>query len=470
MISANSPHCRLDLIAAGHAPHVCCRELPGCLPVAEDREACARLLKPWADDCDAHIVGGRLCIKVPLKDIFVAGYGERVIAAIRQLPCWLQRTLTWPGSVCAFVANGDFSGARRHLTNGHRGRPASAKACEASGVYAKVFLQDDEMAGAYLAKAESRGLAPAVAVDRAALYDDAVSARRCLQRARMRNEWPDRRCYIDWAYAWASLKGGNEAVRRNLIAAEESDDDCGQLGIFKLAMAWVDLLGDSERALACAERGMADTGESLHDALLFWRYMPNGSEMARKCLNQKGMATTIQGRVAHAEEIVMRYPREDSEMHGWAKSMVLRAVSRPNCPLDLLGWAAGRYAALFGAGSERILARGAGLVRETADALWLAEGWMEQVHLDLEARRMECGKLLAVSESLADNPLDYCFCAEAWKRLLGDHAAAGKCLSLAAEYDLDAEDRSLCNDIWNRLGRPHTVRDPGDEGDNPGRN
>ena len=111
----------LDRAGGGILPHVCCRELQGCIPLTHDAEACRQMFNPWTEACEAHLVGGQFCIKVPLKRLVAAGHGGRVLAAMRRLPDWMLRTLEWPHSVFSFLIAGDRSGALNHLRRGSCG-------------------------------------------------------------------------------------------------------------------------------------------------------------------------------------------------------------------------------------------------------------------------------------------------------------------------------------------------------------
>jgi hypothetical protein len=415
-----------DRMKGSFPAHVCCRELPGCVPVTHHLEACVRLCKPWTGDCDVHLVSGQLCIKAPLRSIVAAGYGESVVKAMRNLPDWLLQTLEWPHSVLRFVGTCNPRHARRHLEHGWRGAPVAPEAWAAAGVYAKVFLGDDVMAVKCLQKGEGGRALAGLATDWAALFHDHGNALRCLQLTRGDKVWPDKELYLAAADAWAALPDGQEQIARSLTDAETCSAGWHP-GPFRLALAWAALQGDFDRARACAQRGMFDVSESLGDALLFWRCMPDGIEMADQCLKKSGWKSTVQARLAYAEGIIMRYPGDDPEMHGWAKNIILRAVARPDERSERLKWAATRYSALFGNGAEAILTKGARSVKETCDALSLAEGWMEQVHLTWDDRRGGCEEMLTLAQSLAADPMDFSFCATAWKRLLGDHAAADRC-------------------------------------------
>ena len=450
------------------------REFGSAAPVSHDLDVCARFFRPWSLRCHIGRSANAFSIEVPISLIVAHGCATEIVAALGKAPPWMLQSLGWPHSALSLLATGDDAAARALLHDG-RGWTLSGMAdWEAAGVYWATFFEDRPMARTCFEKAAA-GHLQRYQTDQASLASnwlrlcgDTDCALRCL--------YADMDCgptggttdplawspLIAHADAWMALFGRRDWAARYLEYASEAAAARGAAGMFPSAMAWTCILGQENESAALAERGMRNRDESLHFATLYWYCIASDRVKARQCLWSKEWSNyrSARFRLSLAQCLVMFNDLgRDTECLRHAEALVKEVTDEELTEIRTRCSAAELWSGAFGDGAESMLETAERQAEESCELFDIAESWRRLAHLAPEGRLFGVRKVLAHAEDIADNAMDYHFCANAWKTLAGDNEGAERCLVKGEDCACDPQDISLLAQGWTELlGRPTEAR------------
>ena len=449
-------------------------ELGPCVPISRDFDLCARFFKPWSRIRKIGMAPGGFSIEVPLSHIVAEGCASQVLAALRTAPSWLFRSLTWPHSTLALLASGDDSEAKAHLSASRRWMLSETADWEAAGVYWATYFEDRTMARHCFEKASTGPTRnyyktrDSLAWNWLKLCGDADAALQCLYTDMDSGPTAGTTDALAWypliahADAWMSLFNRKDWATRYLDYASMWAGSRSAGGLFSTAMAWMCILGEEERAMDLAERGMNSRDEFSPHAALYWDCIANDPKKARQCLWSKTWSKyQSKGfRIGLAESIVMfkGFDRdEDCLRH--AEALIVEVVAEKQTAIDTRCVAADVWSTLVGKGAEDMLTTAAAQAEESCELFEVARTWRQMVHLTAEARHFGARTVLERAEELADNAIDYYFCANAWKTTIGEENSAERCLIKGEACASDVQDVSMLAKGWTELlGQPSEAR------------
>lgn len=449
-------------------------ELGPCVPISHDFDFGARFFKPWSRIRKIGMAPGGFSIEVPLSQIVAEGCASQVLAALGAAPSWMLRSLTWPHSTLALLATGDESGAKAHLIGNRRWMLSETADWEAAGVYWATFFEDRTMARHCFEKASgghSRNYyknRDSLAWNWLKLCGDADAALQCLYTDMDSGPTAGTTDEFAWypliahADAWMTLFNRKDWATRYLEYASMAAGAPSAGGVFSTAMAWMCILGDEERAMDLAKRGMKNQDEFYPRAALYWYCIANDQKKARQCLwSKKWSKYQSEGfRIGLAESIVMfkGFDRdEDCLRH--AKALIAEVMAEKLTEIDTRCMAAEIWSTMVGQGAEDMLTTAAAQAGESCELFEVARAWRQMVHLTAETRLSGARTVLERAEEIANNAVDYYFCAHAWKTIVGDDQGTERSLIKGEDCANDVQDIATLAKGWTEfLGQPSETR------------
>ena len=92
---------------------------------------------------------------------------------------------------------------------------------------------------------------------------------------------------------------------------------------------------------------------------------------------------------------------------------------------------------------------------ESCELFEVARAWRQMVHLTAEARHSGASTVLERAEEIANNAIDYFFCAHAWKTIVGDDQGTERSLIKGEDCANDVQEIATLAKGWTELlGRP----------------
>jgi hypothetical protein len=450
------------------------RELGPAVPISHDFSVCAQFFRPWSLRNHIGSAAGRMVIEVPLSLIVAQGCARQVITALEKAPPWMLRSLAWPHSALALLAAGDETAAKARLADG-RGWTLSGNAdWQAAGVYWATLFEDRDEARICFEKAAAGHLQryqadqASLAANWLGLCGDVDCALRCLYADMESGPTGGTTSDLAWhpliahADAWMTLFDRKDWAAQYLGYASDAAACSRTGGLFHAAMGWMCVLGDERKAVALADRGQHSRAEVLPFAFLYWCCIANDREKARQCLWSKEWSNYGTGhfRLSLAKCLAMfSNLGDDAKCLRHAETLIKEVADEKQTKIQTRCSAAELWSKHFGDGAETMLVDAESKVQESCELIPVAESWARLAHLPSETRLSGIQKVLAHAEDLADNAMDYSFCADSWKTIAGDEVGAERCLTKGEDCARDPQDLSIIAKGWTTLlGRPADAR------------
>ena len=443
-------------------------------PISTDPAVCAQFFKPWFIRNSARYMQGRFALEAPLARIVAAGYSAEVLRALKQVPTWMIKSLTWPHSVLRLLVADDLVAAKAHLSAGLRWTLSGPADWEAAGIYWAVFFNDRDMARVYFEKAVAAQPhrlemdQATLAWDWLRLCDNTDCALLCLYGAMDSGPYGGSDDDMMWqpmialAEAWMTLFNRKDWAGRYLEYASAAGTMHCVSGLFPAAIAWMCILQDEKRATALAEQAMGDKREALLSAPLYWCCIADDREKARKCLWSKEWSDyqSARFRLRLAQGIVMFQGVGDIQTSlGHAEALICEVTREKQTDIWTQCAAAELWSNVSGPGAEDLLVTAEAQAEETCGLLEIAETWRRLTHLSAETCLSGARKVLEHAEQIAAHPMDYYFCANSWKTVVGDEESTERCLLKGEAGASNTQEISLLAQCWTTmLGRPARTR------------
>jgi hypothetical protein len=384
------------------------------------------------------------------------------------------RSLVWPHSVLNLLVTGDDAAAKAHLSAGRDWTLCGMADWEAAGVYWATLFEDRQMARMCFEKAAA-GHLQRYQTDQASLAwnwlrlcGDTDCALRCLYADMDAGPTGGTTDILAWhpliahADAWMTLFGREDWAAQYLEYASNAAASQGAAGLFPAAMAWMCILGAERKGASLAQQGMGTKGESLLSAALYWYCIANDREAARQCLWSKEWSNYQSGhfRLSLAQCLVMfKGLGSDQDFLRHAEALVREVTDEENTDIRTRCSAAELWSNMGGAGADTMLESAEAQAEESCELFDIAESWKRLVHLPADTRLSGVRKVLEHAEEIADNAIDYNFCANSWKTIAGDTEGTERCLTKGEDCASGPQDLSLLAQGWTKLlGRPAEAR------------
>lgn len=450
------------------------KELGPAIAISSDFAVCARFFWPWSLRCRIAASSDQVSIEIPISQIVARGCAQDVLAALRNTPSWILRSLTWPHSVLDVFVSAGPAAAKAHLGDGRRWTLAGMADWEAAGVYCAALLEDRVLARTCFEKAAAGHLhryqtdLRSLSWNWLRLCGDTDCALRCLYADMDSGPTGGSSDLLAWAPliahadAWTELFGRRDWASQYLEYASQAAAAPGAAGLFPAAIAWMSILGNEERSTDLARRAMSSKGEPLHFAMLYWHCVANDRAKAKDCLWSKQWSDykSDRFRLCLAQCLVLfNQLGSGNEYVQHAEALVAEIARGETTDIRSLCSAAELWSATLGAGAEALLDTATGRAQESCELFDIAESWRRLPHLAPDTQLSGIGKVLARAEEIADNAMDFYFCARSWKTIAGDDSAVERCLVKGESCGCDPQDISLLAQGWTELlGRPEAAR------------
>jgi hypothetical protein len=442
------------------------RELGPAVPISYEPAICAQFFWPWSLHCRIGATSEQVWFEVPLSEILARGCAPQVLLALGQTSSWLLRTLVWPHSALCLFVTGNESAARNELTSRLHQSSFEMADWQAAGVYFTTLFQDLAMARACLEKSASvpNDQSPinhrSLAWNWLKLCGDKVLATSSLHAGADSSALVLSDDTLSWfppisrAAAWMELFGLENMAREQLDLASRAARPIGSGGLFPTAIAWMSILGDQDKATELAGHGMSSKSESLRFAVLYWCCIANNPEKAQECLWSKQWSdySSDHFRLNLAQCLVLfNHLGRGREYQQHAEALVKEVLDEDPANVRNYCRAAELCSALDPNGTELISGVAQTQVQECCDALEIAKSWRRMWHITPDAQLSVVRKVLTHAETLADNAMDFYFCARSWRTVAGDEDGTRRCLTKGQTCTRDAQDMDLLKQGWREL-------------------